>query len=163
MSTEAPARATNLVDLLDQLVPPTEPTPISMAPETFGWWVVLALLACALAYGVWRYVLYRRRTAYRRAALRALAAAGQDAAALAAILRRTALAAYPRAEVAGLSGEAWLAFLDDTGGTRDFRHGPGAVLARAPYDGTAVAPPDVVAAAERWITRHRGARAGGRL
>ena len=40
----------------------------------------------------------------------------ENVAAIAEILKRTALVAYPRTDVASLSGSAWLAWLAETGG-----------------------------------------------
>ncbi|MDW4497361.1 DUF4381 domain-containing protein [Sulfitobacter sp. D35] len=148
----------SLVDLIDQIVPPDEPAPVSMMPQTWGW-VALALLLLALVgYGLYRLAAHRRANAYRRAALRALEAAGDDAEAVAAILRRTALSAFPRHDVAGLSGADWLAFLDRTLPSGDFSTGPGRAVTSAPYSG-APAPDGLGAAVADWIRHHRRARA----
>ena len=101
----------NLPELIDLLEPVPEPAPISMAPQTIGWlWLGLALLIfCALL--VWRFARHWRRNAYRRAALAELARSAPDASSLALLVRRTALAAYPRSAVASLYGDRWLRFL----------------------------------------------------
>ena len=123
----------NLVQLLDLLEPVPEPPAPSLWPQTAGWlWLGLAI-AVMLIWIVRRIILRRRANAYRRAALAAVADAGDEPVALAEILRRTALSAYPRSEVASLSGDAWLSFLDRTGGGSAFHDGPGRVLAAAPY------------------------------
>ena len=49
------------------------------------------------------------------------------------LLRRVALARFPRAEVAGLSGEDWLHFLDTHAKVSGFVTGPGRVLGTAPF------------------------------
>jgi hypothetical protein len=148
----------NLIELLDLLEPVPEPPAPALWPQTAGWvWLGLALAALALWVG--RRLLARRRAnAYRCAALDAIAAAGDDPAALAAILRRAALAAYPRRAVAGLAGDDWLAFLDRAYGGAGFREGPGRALIRAPYAPGAAAP-GLAALAAEWTRRHRRAPA----
>ena len=54
---------------------------------------------------------------------------------LSALLKRVALAAYPRGEVASLSGASWVSFLDRTLGGTEFSGGPGRVLGFVSYDG----------------------------
>ena len=95
---------TNLVDLIGRLVEPPEPAPVSLVPQTAGWWVLGALLLSALGYGLWRFMLHWRADAYRRAALSELALAPDDPAAIASILRRAALAAYPGTRSRGSPG-----------------------------------------------------------
>ncbi len=83
-------------------------------------------------------------------------------AAMAVLLKRTALTAYAREQVASLTGPAWFAFLDNTGGTR-FSDGLGAALARANYhcdsgSGERAASEciaDVASEIRRWIVQHR--------
>ncbi len=142
---------TSLVDLIGRLIDPPEPVPVSLVPQTAGWWVLGALLLSALGYGLWRFMLHWRADAYRRAALSELALAPDDPAAIATILRRAALAAYPRDEVAGLAGADWIPFLRDTG---SFPEAAGPTLVRAPY-----APGGDAGilreAGELWVRTHR--------
>jgi hypothetical protein len=80
---------------------------------------------------------------------------------LAALLKRVALVAYAREQVAALSGDAWLTFLDRTGGTSRFTRGPGAVLAEVssrPGLGPTLDTAQVTAlveTAQDWIRRYR--------
>lgn len=143
-----------LSQLIDLLEPASAPAPVSMMPQTFGWVVLALLLLAALAGGVFALRRHRVATAYRRAALGALAGCGDDPARIAEVLRRTALAAYPRARVAGLHGAEWLAFLDDSFPGQGFRAGPGQVLATAPYRPTA-ADPALSRLAADWVKHHR--------
>lgn len=145
----------SLIDLIEQLTEPAVPPPISMMPQTWGWVALGVLVAVLLAYGIWRSWRYARANAYRRAALQLLYKAQDSPAPIAEILRRTALAAYPHARVASLSGAEWLAFLDREVGGDAFRHGPGSIVATAPYR---PAPPDpqLTRLAAQWIRRHRG-------
>jgi hypothetical protein len=97
---------TSLDRLHDLVLPP----PVPWWPVAPGWYVVLLavlVLVVVLAYPVrtrWR------ADAYRRAALRELATL-RDAPAIAALLRRTALAVVPRSVVAGTTGTAWADWL----------------------------------------------------
>jgi hypothetical protein len=151
---EEAAEVINLVDLIDRLAEPPEPSPVAMTPQTPGWTVLAILLALLAAWLVWRWVQHRRANAYRRAALAELNAAGDDPAAIADVLRRTALAAWPRERVASLSGRAWLQFLDATGGG-GFADGPGDALLAAPYREDAAPAPGLRDLAARWIRRHK--------
>ena len=142
-----------LVDLLDLLEPVPEPPQVSLWPQTAGWiWLGLAV-ACVAAWLGRRWLATRRANAYRRAALKAIAAAGDDPVALAEIVRRAALAGYPRAEVAGLYGEDWLAFLNQAYGGTGFREGPGRLLAVAPYTSARRAP-DLASLVAEWVRHH---------
>ena len=78
-----------------------------------------------------------------------------DPARLAAILRRTALAAYPRVTVASLSGQEWLQFLDAQVGGTAFSTGAGRGLAREPYRPNGPDPQLRPLVAD-WIRKHRG-------
>ncbi len=148
-----------LVDLLDLLEPVPEPPQVSLWPQTAGWiWLGLAVV-CVAAWLGRRWLVNRRANTYRRAALRAIAAAGDDPAALAVIVRRAALAGYPRVEVAGLYGEDWLAFLDEAYGGTGFREGPGGLLAEAPY-AAATNAPYLAPLVALWVRNHHGQRGG---
>lgn len=72
---------------------------------------------------------------------------------LALLLRQHALRTHPGRPVAGLTGTAWLDFLDRHGGGGRFRHGPGAVLDTLPYrgQGQPVDAPALIALTARWL------------
>lgn len=126
-------------DPLAGLRPWHEPPPVSWWPPAPGWWLLAALLCLALALVARHWWRARHARTLSRAALaeflalRARCRTGAlerraCLAALSALLRRLALALYPRAQVAGLSGRRWLAFLDATGGGGAFGAGAGRVL-----------------------------------
>lgn len=145
-----------LVELIELLEEVPEPPPIPLTPQTPGWIVVggVALVLFVLAVrALWR---RWRANAYRRAALRALEGAGDDPAAIAAILRRAALVAYPRTEIAPLAGDGWLTFLDSTYPGGGFADGPGRVLAAAPYR-PQPASPELRRIATDWLRKHKAA------
>ena len=98
------------------------PEAVSWWPPGYGWWLLAALaLACAAAWLVRRSPARRRAARARRLALRELDAvearfrasgdARAAAAAMSVLLRRFALELAPRAEVAALTGERWVAWL----------------------------------------------------
>ena len=147
----------NLVELIGLLEEVPQPPPVPLTPQTPGW-IVVGILALAALAALLRLALRRRRAgAYRRAALRELDAAGEDPAEIAGILRRAALTAYPRTQVAGLVGADWLAFLDRTFPGTGFAAGPGQVIATAPFR-PSKPDPAVAGLARDWIRHH--ARSG---
>ncbi len=133
------------------------PEPVGWWPPAPGWWVLIALAAIAAAWLTLRYLDYRRREAPRRHALRQFKAACRDyvqhgdgvrlARELSALTRRTMLAYAPRADVAGLTGETWLEFLDRGLDRPHFRDGDGRALIEWPYrrPGTQIDRSDVAA------------------
>jgi len=147
----------DLSNLRDIVLPP----PVSYWPPAPGWWVLAAAGAALLALLVARQLLRHRRDAYRRAALRELAALpapldARGAQALSGILKRTALVAFPRAETAGLTGAAWLRFLDTTGRMQAFENGPAATLPQIALGASIPADDGAIRHAARdWIHRHR--------
>ena len=71
--------------------------------------------------------------------------------ALSIFVRRCVLAAFPRIDVAGLTGDAWLSFLDRTGATAAFTDGPGRILISAPYQSSAnIEAESLLATVEAW-------------
>lgn len=154
MSDEATAAVDNdsLVELINQLAEVPDPAPVSMVPQTAGWLVLAGIVLAVSAWRGWRTWQHYRANAYRRAALKALAQAGDDPAAVSGILKRTAMAAYGRRRVAGLSGPAWVTFLSETG-AGEFEE---TALARAAYQRAPVeADPGLLAAARAWVTSHK--------
>lgn len=154
--SEAPP---NLLDLMNRLAEPEAPLPVPFAPQTWGWVVLAALLALGIAWLARREIQRRRANAYRRAALAELAAANDDPVAIAAVLRRAALAAWPREAVASLTGEDWLRFLRETGGAAAFSGAAGEALRVAPWRPDPPPSPELRLEAERWVRGHRAPEA----
>lgn len=132
------------------------PEPISWWPPALGWWGVggLALMVCLLVALWWRRFQGRR---LRKVALRALddleaayrmnREGGLLIVELSALLRRVCLALSDRRvqsahtvwapghdlKVAGLTGEAWLSFLEQDMPGQPFTKGPGRLLISLPF------------------------------
>jgi hypothetical protein len=136
------------------------PEPVGWWPPAPGWWLLAVGVPALLACAVWLWHRLRRPTP-KKLALREWAAIAHGAMPpqeklrrLAVLLRRAALSAYPREEVAGLAGEQWLAFLDRNLGGQDFSAGPGRLLAEAPYRREAPGEVDALLALCRaWLKR----------
>lgn len=141
------------------------PEPVSWWPQTAGWYLVGGFLLLAALWFAYKRLRAWRRDRYRRGALQALkaleATLGDDAAAalapLPALIKRAALEAYPRTDVASLSGEAWIEFLnrDLTGARFDGRF---SLVAYGPRDRWPVGDDDTAAlfaATRHWLRNHR--------
>jgi hypothetical protein len=156
---------TSLDNLHDIVAGP--PIPISFAPGLY----FLTVAAFALiGWAVWYEWRRWKANAYRRAALGELKALearassadqrGQALADVAALLKRTALAAWPRETVASLSGADWLEFLDRTGAGPPFSKGAGRLIAEIPYNPRAAEHIDAKSTSElfeiakSWVTKH---------
>ncbi len=146
--------------------------PVSWAPQTAGWWVVLGLFVLALTWTVHALVRRRRANRYRKLALARLTQIEQSLAdpstranaltALPVLVKRTALAFRPRTEVGALSGDPWLRFLDTSYGGNGFTAGVGRLLPTLAYskvtanDGpTTDEVHALIDLVRRWIRRHR--------
>ena len=152
----------NLPQLLALLHDIVRPAPVPWVPQTIGWAILAAWFAAVVVLVGWN--RYRRWTGnrYRREALATLrsieltatenpvASAGD----IAALLKRTAMVAFPRAAVANLCGDEWARFLrrsaDDDPAVAAAADRLASAAYRADADGRAL-----VAPARRWIEVHR--------
>lgn len=132
-------------------------------PPAPGWWLLGLLFVALLVVAGWRLAVLWRHWRLRRRALdelqRLVRSYRDDPRALTAglsiLLRRAALARFPRREVAALAGEAWLRFLDRTGDTNGFSNGAGRALADAPFQRAArVESNALIGLTRRWLRRN---------
>lgn len=167
MSGLSPELVTALRELRDIHVPPTSVSPSPLpALEGLPFQLALASTTVLLLLAIALVVRWHRRRDQRRV-LRALHdsleryARDRDAGSLLAtasfLLRNHACARLGR-QAAGLTGEAWLRFLDAEGGGGAFVDGPGRWLITAPF-----APPAthseidvsaVLRVVQEWLMRH---------
>ena len=162
----------NLVDMLNRLEDLHVPEPVSYGPQTPGWIVLAVVIAGLAVAALWAWRRHQLANAYRGQALQWLDQLNKNGepasihlSEAAGILRRTALTAFPREDVASLTGEDWFAFLNRTGRAK---FGPEA--SRILRDATYSAEPQVssdeaglfVRNARLWITSHKIANGGRR-
>jgi hypothetical protein len=130
------------------------PEPVPWWPLAPGWWVLLAFVAIGVILGVVRLAQTWRTNAYRRAALRELKSA-TSVTAVADILKRTALCAWPRSDVASLAGPAWCEWLKANGRT-PLPDSTERILTNDIFQNSlpANAVGELTAFADAWIRRH---------
>ncbi len=152
----------NLPELLALMHGLVTPAPVAWLPLTLGWWIAAAWLLVVMVIVGWALLKRRCQNRYRRDALAELRTIesetdlgpAESAQRIAALLKRTALVAYPRAQVAALFGHAWAEFLRESAPGDKQVAGAADKLAAAAYkpdaDGSELSRP-----ARRWIQVHR--------
>jgi hypothetical protein len=119
------------------------PHAISTWPTAPGWIILITIATMIIGYLIYRY-FQRRRSLYTVKfaflmlnKLKALTVSNPEkiniAAEVSTLIRRTALHYFHREDIAGLTGLAWLTFLNNSGNTNDFTDGTGELLISAPY------------------------------
>lgn len=140
-----PSPATETLPLKDIHLP----EPVSWWPPAPGWWLLLAgmMLLTVILFLLRRWYKSRRLQRDIHAELKKIRQQYETtgnklklARDLSILLRRAAISWYPHGseqdrDIAGLTGEDWLAFLDRTGAASDkkFQSDLGRVLLKAPY------------------------------
>jgi hypothetical protein len=160
-----PGMMQQATDPLAQLRDIHSPGMIETWPPAPGWWMLAALGALLVIAALTWLFRYWRANRYRREAMSELTQLFENwqkneddlayLESLQRLLKRAALTSFPREDVAGLTGEAWVQFLDRTTGSRDFSIGE----AEALIDGTY--RPDISVdieslhlVAKGWIQKH---------
>jgi Ca-activated chloride channel family protein len=154
-----------MVDPVAGLIDIPLPREASLLPQTWEARFAIVLLIAAIGAAVWRYARLRRANRYRREALAELHRIEQACnsgpsellSRLTVLVRRTALAAFPRARVAPLVGPAWLSFLDRSYRGDEFSRGVGRLLVCGPYQQIPLDRTELqslVSLVRRWIRGH---------
>ena len=142
------------------------PEPVSWWPQTPGWYVLSAAVLAGLAWFGWRLYLRHQHNSYRKEGLAQLAAMSSNSAAaggLPILLRRSALHAASREDVAGLRGDQWIAWLNQSAGRELFNSSDADVLDQLAFAGHGQPPFDepvirhLLEASREWMRVHRAA------
>ncbi len=135
--------AASLKNLHDIVLPAPVP---NWPPDTGGLLILAGLVLVLLVLGLQLYLGYRKNR-YRRAGLALLgrAATVQD---VSIALKRVALAAFAREQVASLYGAEWVDFLNGSCADTEF--------ADSSFNNPALSPePALLQSAKKWISSHR--------
>lgn len=152
---------------LGDFVEVVSPAAISWWPQTAGWAWLGAILTGLVAYRAWRALHRWYRNRYRREAVarleRLAAAANADnlVADINRLLKLTALVAYSREQVARLSGEEWVRFLNRCCLAPPFSPDQAELLALAGYTSRAIEADTgrrLLAASLAWVREHENPR-----
>lgn len=141
------------------------PEPIGWWPLAPGWWLLIIVSISLLSILLWR--LWRKMVAARakKEALQLLKMYEAQSlnekntaplcAKISELLRRVALAYFPRKEVAALHGTAWIEFLNQHGKKVNFKPVTSLLLDSAyqPYSHENIKP--LIHRARRWIQQRR--------
>ena len=139
------------------------PEIIGWWPPAIGWWLLLVLSLVLLLLVLLAIRKRRERLAPYRAAMKEFDRITVDyrthndsiklSQQLSILLRRIAISLMPRSEVAGLTGEMWLAYLDKLSGKTILCSDTGRQLLQAPYrTGVAVDGDALLATCRQWIS-----------
>ena len=149
--------------VLGDFVEVVSPENISWLPQTAGWaWLGALLLAVLLRYG-WQLLRHWHHNRYRREAMQRMQQLAQSEpqdtwlVELNKLLKLTALAAFSREQVARLSGQEWVEFLNRHCASTPFSPDHCNLLARGVYESTAVADATrqaLFAACLNWVRNH---------
>jgi hypothetical protein len=149
------------IEGLENLKDIIEPEAISGWPPAIGWWLLAVLIPLLIGFMYWLYKFLTRKTAIKTAK-KALAAIKQDTGKdnlkklgeISILIRRIAISLAPGSEAAGLTGNAWLNYLDGSVKGKPFSEGVGRYLVDAPYRREAPAGLDIaqlIGLCEDWL------------
>lgn len=147
------------------------PQPVPWWPPAPGWYVTGGIIFLLFTWISWRFYTRWRSNAYRRISIKELGIIRNNIHSnqlkpslreLSKLVKRTALAVWPREQVASLTGSEWLRFLDQTGNTDVFTKGDGRLLAELGYEKKQKLADlsdeqigSLLNITEKWIREHR--------
>jgi hypothetical protein len=151
---------------IESLLPPE---PVAFWPPAPGWFILVGIVLAGLIYVFVSAVKKRRYNRYRRLAIQQITllripagarAGGAGLRELYVLLKRVALEAFPREEVASLTGDRWVDFLKTSCPGIQLSPGQGWLLGRAGYEREGDVEVseeewrDLLQVAEEWILKH---------
>ena len=116
---------------LDKLHDIVVPDAVGWWPLAPGWYVIFLGLIIAATWAALRFIQNWNNNRFRREALLELETITPSD--LPSLVKRVCLCLCQREQVASLSGEEWLRFLDQSGSTTNFTQGPGKNLLDLSY------------------------------
>ncbi|EAZ92317.1 DUF4381 domain-containing protein [Crocosphaera chwakensis] len=148
------------------------PEPPRYFPQTIGWTILAKIIFILVIIWVIKFYQYWQKNRYRRAALkrlRQLEKALQTPETkvnalkeLPILLKQTALAVYPRQQVASLTGQAWLTFLESTYSGNLLTPEQGKILTQLAYQSNQMISQlssetviDLFDFARHWLAKHQ--------
>jgi len=168
MKSSDPASLQNLNDIV-------MPAAVSWWPLAMGWYILFGLLLITLVWFGYQSLRRWLDNRYRRAALHELQLLAEDMhdeanrnsslRQIPVLLKRTALSAYPRNQVAALSGKDWHHFLNSKLNQPSFTDDAAATLDRISYSTGDLSEVDPQAtkilldASNYWLKHHQPASA----
>ena len=150
--------------ILQDFVEVIAPTAISRLPQTSGWLILVLVLIvfllryCARRVRLWYSNRYRREAEKRLQELEQAAVQSTLLSELNRLLKLTAMAAFSREQVARLSGDEWVDFLNSCCPTAPFPDELRQLLVTGAYRG--LQPQDdtrqqLFKACNNWVCEHR--------
>nr|WP_301334006.1 DUF4381 domain-containing protein [Vibrio agarivorans] len=156
--------------MLQDLIDPLPPQPVSWMPQTLGWKVLFIIVMVGIAIWSYRIWVEFNRDRYRRDALRQIRQLTLDHQALNMpdillrklniIAKTTAMQAYPTQDIAALYGEDWLEQLNRTCHEVDFNQPLFGEWQRSLYSPDCVgwdtnSLHQLVSAVQLWVSSHK--------
>ena len=116
------------------------PETIGWWPPAMGWWILVFAIPLLIFLFIFLYKRLNRHTAIKTAKrllqtikLNTKISNEQKLTELSMLIRRTAISVFPRADVASLTGKAWLKFLDNSLDKPRFTEEGGVLLTDSVY------------------------------
>jgi len=152
----------NQQNLLAQLKDIHQPQPVSWWPPAYGWYILVALILIIgfiVGKSIYKYWRKKQRKKYALNSLNQLKQAymkhhdTQYIAKAAVLLKRTVMTKYTRRQVATLTDENWLLFLDSISKSTEYSNGIGRKLLTLPYQEKAAPAEELFDLLEKTMNR----------